>query len=30
MLDQSLLDKLRSGCVIPAHPLALHEDGSVD
>jgi len=30
MLDPSLLDKLRSGCVIVAHPLALQKDNSVD
>ncbi len=30
MLDSSLLDKLRSGCVIPAHPLALKQDNSID
>jgi len=30
MLDSLLLDKLRSGCVIPAHPLALHQDNSID
>ena len=30
MLDPSLLGKLRSGCVIPAHPLALRQDNSID
>jgi len=30
MLDSSLLDKLRSGCVIPAHPLALRQDNGID
>jgi dihydrodipicolinate synthase/N-acetylneuraminate lyase len=30
MLDSHLSDKLRSGCVIPAHPLALTADGSID
>ncbi|MHC4167796.1 MAG: dihydrodipicolinate synthase family protein [Planctomycetota bacterium] len=30
MLDSSLLGKLRSGCVIPAHPLALRQDNSID
>jgi len=30
MLDSSLLDKLRSGCVIPAHPLALQKDNGID
>lgn len=30
MLDPSLLDKLRSGCVIVAHPLALQKDNSID
>jgi dihydrodipicolinate synthase/N-acetylneuraminate lyase len=30
MLDSSLLSKLRSGCVIPAHPLALQNDNTVD
>lgn len=30
MLDSSLLSKLRSGCVIPAHPLALQRDNRID
>ena len=30
MLDSLLLDKLRSGCVIPAHPLALQKDMRID
>lgn len=30
MLDSSLLGKLRSGCVIPAHPLALQQDNQID
>lgn len=30
MLDSSLLARLRSGCVIPAHPLALRKDNTVD
>lgn len=30
MLDSSLLNKLRSGCVIPAHPLALQRDNRID
>jgi dihydrodipicolinate synthase/N-acetylneuraminate lyase len=30
MLDSSLLDKLRSGCVMPAHPLALEQDNHID
>jgi dihydrodipicolinate synthase/N-acetylneuraminate lyase len=30
MLDPSLLGKLRSGCVIPAHPLALRQDNGID
>ena len=30
MLDSSLLDKLCSGCVIPAHPLALQKDNHID
>ncbi len=30
MLDSVLLDKLRAGCVIPAHPLALQEDMRID
>ncbi|KPK35743.1 MAG: dihydrodipicolinate synthetase [Phycisphaerae bacterium SG8_4] len=30
MLDQSLLDRLRSGCVIVAHPLALQKDNQLD
>ncbi|MEP7322229.1 MAG: dihydrodipicolinate synthase family protein [Saprospiraceae bacterium] len=29
-LSPSLLQHLHSGCVIPAHPLALHEDLSID
>ncbi len=30
MLNSLLLGRLRSGCVIPAHPLALQEDNSID
>lgn len=30
MLDTSILQKLRSGCVIPAHPLALQSDNTID
>jgi dihydrodipicolinate synthase/N-acetylneuraminate lyase len=30
MLSSYLIDKLRSGCVIPAHPLALKSDGKLD
>jgi len=30
MLDPSLQNKLRSGCVIPAHPLALQRDNQID
>ena len=30
MLDSSILQKLRSGCVIPAHPLALQSDHTID
>ncbi len=30
MLDSSSLGKLRSGCVIPAHPLALQKDNTID
>ncbi len=30
MLDSLLLDKLRSGCVIVAHPLALQKDNGID
>lgn len=30
MLDSHLSDRLRSGCVIPGHPLALTADGGVD
>ncbi|MHC4701748.1 MAG: dihydrodipicolinate synthase family protein, partial [Planctomycetota bacterium] len=30
MLDPLLNSRLRSGCVIPAHPLALQEDNSID
>lgn len=29
-MDTAILDKLRSGCVIPAHPLALTGDGQID
>ncbi|UCG48358.1 MAG: hypothetical protein JSU94_01010 [Phycisphaerales bacterium] len=29
-MDPSITDKLRSGCVIPAHPLAIDEDGRID
>ena len=30
MLDSHIIKKLRSGCVIPAHPLALQSDKSID
>ena len=30
MLNSHIIDKLRSGCVIPAHPLALKQDGRLD
>lgn len=30
MLDSHILNKLRSGCVIPAHPLALQTDNRID
>jgi len=30
MLSSKIKDKLRSGCVIPAHPLALTKDGKLD
>ena len=30
MLSSNVINKLRSGCVIPAHPLALTEDGKLD
>jgi len=30
MLSSHISDKLRSGCVIPAHPLALDSDGKLD
>ncbi|NQT01688.1 MAG: dihydrodipicolinate synthase family protein [Planctomycetes bacterium] len=30
MLSSHIIDKLRSGCVIPAHPLALKQDGKLD
>lgn len=30
MLSSHIIDKLRSGCVIPAHPLALQSDGKLD
>ena len=30
MLDSHIIDTLRSGCVIPAHPLALKADGKLD
>lgn len=29
-MDSNIIDKLRSGCVIPAHPLALGPDDSID
>lgn len=29
-MDSNIIDKLRSGCVIPAHPLALGPDNSID
>ncbi len=30
MLSSHIIDKLHSGCVIPAHPLALNKDGKLD
>ena len=30
MLDSSILQRLLSGCVIPAHPLALQSDNTID
>ena len=30
MLTSNIIDKLCSGCVIPAHPLALTADGKLD
>ena len=30
MLNSNIIDKLRSGCVIPAHPLSLDPDGKID
>jgi dihydrodipicolinate synthase/N-acetylneuraminate lyase len=30
MLNSNIINKLRSGCVIPAHPLALEPDGKLD
>ena len=30
MLNPDIIDKLRSGCVIPAHPLALNSDRKLD
>jgi hypothetical protein len=30
MLSSHIIDKLHSGCVIPAHPLALNQDGKLD
>jgi len=30
MLSSPIIDKLHSGCVIPAHPLALNQDGKLD
>jgi len=30
MADSHIIDKLRSGCVIPAHPLALQSDNKID
>ena len=30
MLNSHIINKLRSGCVIPAHPLALDADGKID
>ena len=30
MLSSHIIDKLRSGCVIPAHPLALDPNGKID
>jgi hypothetical protein len=29
-MDSNVFDRLRSGCVIPAHPLALTADGKID
>ncbi|MHC4507990.1 MAG: dihydrodipicolinate synthase family protein [Planctomycetota bacterium] len=30
MIDSRIIDKLRAGCVIPAHPLALQRDNRID
>ena len=30
MVNTDIINKLRSGCVIPAHPLALHADNKID
>ncbi len=30
MVNSGIINKLRSGCVIPAHPLALHADNKID
>ena len=30
MTDSHIIDELRSGCVIPAHPLALQPDNRID
>ena len=30
MLSPTIIDKLRSGCVIPAHPLALQANKKID
>ncbi len=30
MTDSSFIDRLRAGCVIPAHPLALEKNGRID
>lgn len=30
MVNSSIINKLRSGCVIPAHPLALRSDNKID
>ena len=30
MLDSLIVNQLRSGCVIPAHPLALQSDNRID
>ena len=30
MLNSHVINKLRSGCVIPAHPLALDSEGKLD